>query len=204
MSELSDKEVNAIRLRLLDLIKSFFIGEPEQDKVDTWKEVVSSLTSEQINPSMNSAVQKLDGLLSTMRMEDLTEEYYDLFIDPFSEHLVHTTLSYYADGHDFGQSLVDLRRFLLSAEITKLEGLDESEDSLVFLLDILATLIHDEETDFDNARNKQSELLTNFLDPFSVFFKSALVENKRAKFYEACAAFLSGYVDLEKGLMVYI
>ena len=82
--------------------------------------------------------------------------------------------------------------------------MDESEDSLVFLLDILATLIHDEETDFDIARNKQSELLTNFLDPFSVFFKSALIENKRAKFYEACAAFLSGYVDLEKGLMVDI
>ena len=115
MSELSDKEVNAILLRLLDLIKSFFIDEPEQDKVNTWKEVVSSLTSEQINPGMNSAVQKLDTILSTMQMEDLKEEHYDLFIDPFSEHLVHTTLSYYADGHDFGQRLVDLRRILLSA-----------------------------------------------------------------------------------------
>ena len=204
MSELSDKEVNAIRLRLLDIIKSFFIDEPKQDKVNTWKEIVSSLTSEQIDPGMNSAVQKLDTLLSTMQLEDLKEEYYDLFIDPFSEHLVHTTLSYYADGHDFGQSLVDLRRFLLSAEITRLEGLDESDDSLVFLLDILATLIHDEETDFDIARNKQSELLKKFLDPFSVFFKSALIKNKRAKFYEACAAFLTGYVDLEKGLMVDI
>jgi TorA maturation chaperone TorD len=108
------------------------------------------------------------------------------------------------DGHDFGQSLVDLRRFLLKTEITKIEGLDESEDSLVFLLDILATLIHDEEHDPDNARTKQSELLTKFLDPFSVHFNPALEQNVRAEFYEACAAFLSGYVDLEKGLMVDI
>jgi len=204
MSEPSEKEVNVIRLRLLDLIKSFFIDEPVQDKMDTWKEVISSLKKEQISPGMNSAVQKLDSLLSTMQLEELKEEYYELFIDPFSEHLIHTTLSYYADGHDFGQSLVDLRRFLLSAEITKLEGLDESEDSLVFLVDILATLIHDEENDSEDARNKQSKLLTSFLDPFSVFFKSALIDNKRADFYEACAAFLSGYVDLEKGLMVDI
>ena len=100
MSEPSDKEINVIRLRLLDLIKSFFIDEPEQSKIDTWKEVISSLKNEQISPGMNSAVQKLDSLLSTLQLEELKEEYYDLFIDPFSEHLIHTTLSYYADGHD--------------------------------------------------------------------------------------------------------
>lgn len=204
MTDLSDKELNSIRLRILDLIKSFFITEPDEDKVKTWKEVIATLSSEKINPAMDAAVRKLNELLSTMQFKDLEEEHYDLFIDPFSKHIVQTTLSYYVDGHDFGQSLVDLRRFLLKAEITKKEGLDESEDSLVFLLDILATLIQDEEDDSDNAKKKQSELLSTFLDPFSVHFNSALTGNDRAKFYEACAAFLSGYIDLEKGLMVDI
>lgn len=204
MSELSDKELNTVRLRILDLIKSFFIDEPDENKVKTWKEVVSSLSREQINPAMDAAVRKLDDLLSNMQLKELKEEYYELFIDPFSEHLVQTTLSYYVDGHAFGQSLVDLRRFLLKAEITKIEGLDESEDSLVFLLDILATLIQDEENDPANSKKKQSELLAQFIDPFSVHFNAALTANESAKFYEGCAAFFSGYVDLEKGLMVDI
>lgn len=204
MSELSDQELNVVRLRLLDLIKSFFIDEPEKDRYEVWKEIVSSLTTEKINPTMDSAVRKLDDMLTTVEFDKLKEEYYDLFIDPFSEYLVQTTLSYYVDGHSFGQSLVDLRRFLLKAEITKAEGLDESEDSVVFLVDILATLIREEEHDLDNAKKNQTKLLTQFLDPFSVHFNSALEKNKRAKFYEACAAFLSGYVDLEKGLMVDI
>ena len=204
MSELNSKELNAVRLSFLDLIKSLFIDEPDEEKLKIWKEVVSHLSREQINPAMDDSVRKLDDLLSSMKLEELREEYYDLFTDPYSEHLVHTTLSYYVDGHAFGQSLVDLRRFLLRAEITKAEGLDESEDSLVFLVDILATLIQDEANDPDDAHQKQSELVKTFLNPFSVHFNSALESNQRAIFYAACAAFLSGYVDLEKGLMVDI
>lgn len=204
MSELTDKELNAIRLSVIDLIKSFFMDEPGEKKVITWREFISTLSSEKINPTMDSAVRKLDDMLANLKLDDLKNEYYELFTDPFSAHIVHTTLSYYADGHDFGQSLVDLRRFLLKSGVTRAEGLDESEDSLVFLLDILSTLIHDEENDIKEARNKQSELLKDFLNPFSAFFTSALAKNERANFYEACAAFFAGYVDLEKGLMVDI
>ena len=125
MNDLSDRELNAVRLRILDLIKSFFIDEPDESKVNTWKEVVTSLSNEKINPAMDAAVRQLNDLLSRMQLEELKEEYYELFIDPFSEHIVQTTLSYYVDGHDFGQSLVDLRRFLLKAEITRIEGLDD-------------------------------------------------------------------------------
>ena len=204
MNEVRDKELSTVRLRILDLIKSFFMDEPDEDKISIWKEVISTLTSESINPEMDKAVKELDKMLSEMPLDDLKDEYYELFTNPFSTNKVNTTLSYYENGHDFGQSLVDLRRFLINADITKSEGegLDESEDSLVFLLDTLITLINDEEQEHENARKKQAELLTLFLEPFSVHFNSALQQNEKAKFFEACAAFLIGYVDLEKGLLV--
>ena len=202
MSELTDRELIRVRRRFLDILKSFFVEEPDAERMSRWRGFFSALSQERINPMLDSAIRELDELLSTMNLDSIREEYYELFVNPFGDHIVQTTLSYYADGHDFGQSLVDLRSFLINADITKSEGLDQSEDSLVFLLDTLVTLIHDEEQEYDNARKKQAELLTLFLEPFSVHFNSALQQNGKAKFFEACGAFLIGYVDLEKGLLV--
>ncbi|GAB4343451.1 MAG: hypothetical protein Kow0089_19250 [Desulfobulbaceae bacterium] len=199
---MSDREINAIRLGMVELLKSLFALEPEKELIATWKEAVSAMAREQINPAMDRAADELNELLTSMEPESIAEERYILFTNPFSSNTVHTTLSYYRDGHDLGQSLVELRRFLLDAGIQKIGEFDESEDSLVFLLDTLATLIREEENHPEDARKFEGELLSRFMEPLSAHFVSALRENGKARFYQACAELLACYVDLEKELTV--
>jgi len=201
MNDLSDIELIRVRRRFLDIIKSFFVEEPDAERMSRWRGFFAALTKERVNPLMDTAVKELDRLLNEMKLDEFQDEYYELFTNPFGEHLAKTTLSYYVDGHDFGRSLINFRSFLMRADLIKKDNVDESEDSVVFMLDVLATLIEEEKDDPDNARTRQKELLSEYLDPFTVHFSQAMKQNEKARFYEACTKFLAGYIDLEKGLI---
>jgi TorA maturation chaperone TorD len=200
MNELTDKELIRIRLRFLDVIKSFFMDEPDAERLSRWRGFVAALSNEPVNPLMDAAVKELGGLLSEINLEDIRDEYYELFINPFSNDMVQTNLSHYIDGQAFGQTLVNFRGLMMEAGLVKNEDVDDTEDSLVFMLDVLRTLIEEEKNDPEEARTKQTKVLNEYLDPLTTHFRSAMKENSKGHFYKACAGFLSGYVDLEKGL----
>jgi len=201
MTQLTETDITDIRLHLLDFLKSLFISEPDSTRAALWQEVVAALGRERVSPAMDTAVRTLDELLTVMELDDIRTEFYELFVDPFGEHRAQTTLSFYLDGHDFAGSLIRLRSFLLEAGIVPLTELEECEDSLVYLLDIFAALIREEGSDPERAKNEQEVLLTDFLAPLAVRFQAAMNRNKSARFYEASAAFLTSYVDLEQGLL---
>lgn len=201
MNELTDIELIRTRCRFIDIIKSFFAEEPDAERLSRWRGIFTALGMERVNPLMDQAVKELNNLLTEMKLDDIKEEYYELFINPFSDHQATMNMSYYVNGHQFGQSLVKFRGFLMQIDLVKKKEVDESEDSLVFMLDVLATLIEDEKIDPENIRPKETELLSEYLDPFTVHLSRAMQENEKARFYEACIKFLAGYVDLEKGLI---
>jgi len=201
MNDLSDKDLIRVRRRFLDIIKSFYIENPDAERMSRWRGFFAALIKERVNPIMDTAVKELDRLLTDIKLDGIQDEYYELFTNPFGEHLAKTTLSYYVDGHEFGQTLVHFRSFLREADLVKKDNIDESEDSVVFMLDVLATLIDEEKDDPDNARTRQTELLSEYLDPLTVHFSQAMKRNEKARFYEACTKFLAGYIDLEKGLI---
>lgn len=200
LSEQTDRVIIRVRLRFLDLLKSFFCAAPDAEKLGRWRGTFAALAHEQINPSMDSAVRRLNALLSGKSLEDLYNEYYLLFVDPYSEHPLATTLSHYIDGHSYGPSLARLRGFLQQAGLTKDKKFSESEDSLVVMLDVLATLVEEEKNDYENARLLQARLLAGYLEPFTCKFTAALGKNRETEFYAACAFFLSSYLELEKGM----
>jgi len=199
-NDLNDRQFSRIRLRFFDLLKSFFVEEPDAEKMSRWRGTFAALTKEEISPALDSAIRRLNTLLSHKSLPDLQEEYYQLFVNPYSESPVETTVSSYIDGHNYGPSLARLRDFLQEAELEKDKKITSSEDSLVIMLDTLATLIDDEKKDPEMARNYQGTLLTDYLGPFASRFNEALQDNKKADFYAACGSFLNGYLDLEKEL----
>lgn len=199
-NDLNDKQLIRVRQRFFDLLKSFFTEEPDAEKMSRWRGTFAALTKEKISPSLDSSIQRLNNLLSDKSLSDLQEEYYQLFVNPFSDHQVTTTASSYLDGRNLGPSLATLRGFLLEVELEKDDKITDSEDSLVMMLDILSTLIEEEKSDPDKARRYQGTLIDQYLGPFGSKFASALKENEKAVFYEACGSFLNGYLDLEKGL----
>jgi TorA maturation chaperone TorD len=203
MNELSDKELIRIRLRFIDLIKSFFIEEPDAEKMGRWRGTFSALAQEQISPRFDNAVKEMALMLNGKNLKDLQEEHYKLFTDPFDGCQLDMTASFYLNGRAYGQALVEIRELMKEAGIAKDSTVTDPEDSLVVMLDTFASLLELEITEgLDTAKNIQSKLLENYLEPFAEKFESTLKETKDANFYRLCSRVLSGYLDLEKGLVI--
>lgn len=201
MEDFSEKELIRVRLRCLDLMKSFFEAEPDAEKLSRWRGIFSALARERIAPHFDGAVADICRMLKEKSLHELQHEYYELFINPFSGSSVPAMASCYLDGRGFGRTLVSLRGFLQEAGLKREEGVAASEDSLPILLDILASLIEEQKVaDSHRVRQLQGRLLTGYLAPFAREFSEAIDRIDTAVFYASCSRLLCGYLDLEKGL----
>ena len=203
MDELNERDLFRVRLRFLDLSKSFFQGEPDAEKISRRRGTFSSLAQEQVNPGFDRVVMELSTALSSKNLKELKEEYYTLFVDPFDGAPVNTCASFYFDGRSFGQSLVEIRDLFHEAGLQKAESVTEPEDSLVVMLDSFASLIEEEKTNGgDSVKQLQTRLLTEFLYPFSNKFCEALAKNTETDFFAVCGRFLLEYLELERCLLL--
>ncbi len=202
MKDSDDREILQVRLRFIDLIKSFFIDQPDAERMSRWRGTFSALIKEKISPEFDRSVKEIHRFLESKKLHEIQDEYYHLFTDPFSEEQINTVASFYIDGRSYGQTLVDLRSFLAEAGFEKKEDVSESEDSLVVMLDVMTRLIEEEKnTDSDLVKDMQAKLLWDFLVPFSIKLTEACQARESAEFYQACCAFYVGYLDLEKGFL---
>lgn len=203
MDELSDRDLIRVRLRFIDLIKSFFVEEPDAEKMSRWRGTFSALSKEQISPSFDSAVREIGDMLGKKTLAELQEEYYQLFVNPFDGDMIETNASYYLSGRNYGQTLVDVRGFMDEAGLRKDASVNGPEDSLVVLLDTFGALVELEKEvgEEDKARALQTKIIADFLAPFAEKLQTAMHDNKKASFYRHCCKVLNGYLDLEKGLV---
>jgi len=200
MSASEDKQLLRIRLRLIDLLKSFFAQEPDADLMSRWRGIFTALAENQIQPELDKGVRQLQHLLKSKKLEELKDEYYALFVDPYNEQPVELNASHYLDGKSFGPSLVQYRQLFKDAHLVKKTDVTEPEDHLVLMLDALATLI-ETEAKTEGTKEQQAKLITEFLQPTAQAMKKQLSANTQASFYSSCAVFLNGYIDLEQGLL---
>lgn len=202
MDQLDDRELFRVRLRFLDLIKSFFTDQPDAERMSRWRGTFSALSLEQVSPRFDQAAKKIAAILNEKKLEDLQEEYYSLFTDPFGKEQIELTASYHLNGKSYGEALVQIRSLMQEAEIEKDDSVTEPEDSLVVMLDTYASLVEEEKVSgTDSAKPLQTKLLLDFLEPFTEKFLEVLEANQKADFYYHCAGILGGYLDLEKGLV---
>ena len=200
--ETTDREIIIIRLRVIDLIKSFFIDKPDAELLSRWRGTFSALAKEQISPQLDKAVREVSSQLGEKSLEEIQDEYYSLFVDPFSEHLVNLLASHYFDGRNYGETLVHIREMFAAARVVTDSGVKEPEDSLVVMFDLLGTLI-EMEKDGEQTGAAQQQLVINYLSPFMEKLGPVIKANPSADFYTAVAGFIVGYLDLEKGLSDY-
>ena len=199
MKELNDKDLILVRLRFIDLMKSFFISQPDAERLSRWRGTFAALVNDQVTPEIDSAARELNNQLTSKKLEDLQDEYYALFTDPFSENHMNMMASHYIDGRNYGNTLIELRQFLHDTTIKVDNSLGDSEDSLLVMLDILATLVEQEKNGEDTSF-KQGELVNNFLLPCISHLSERAAENQSAHFFDGCIRFCKGYLHLEKSL----
>ena len=156
-----------------------------------------------MSPNFDRVVRELSETLNSCNLQDVQDEYNYLFVNPFDGGLVHTSASFYIDGRNFGQSLVEIRGLLHEAGIVKEESVTDPEDSLVVMLDAFASLVEEEKVNGGElVKELQGRLLSEFLEPFSKKFTEALEKKTDAKFYTICCKFLKEYLELERSLVV--
>ncbi len=205
MMDSNDREILQVRLRFFDLIKSFFLSQPDAERMSRWRGTFSALTKEIISPGFDKSVKEIHQFLESKNLHELQDEYYHLFTDPFSEEQVNTAASFYIDGRSYGQTLVDLRSLLAEAGLERKAEVSEAEDSLVVMLDIMIRLIEEEKnTGSDLVKDLQTKLLWNYLVPFSEKLTDACKARESAQFYQACSTLFAGYLDIEKGFLALV
>ena len=200
--ETTEREILIIRLRLIDLIKSFFIDKPDAELLSRWRGTFSALSKEQISPLLDKAVRDLSLQLNDKSLEAIQDEYYTLFVDPFGEQLINLMASHYFDGRNYGETLVQIREIFSATQVVKDSEVKESEDSLVVMFDMLGTLIAMEKTGEQTA-GAQQQLVVDYLVPFLDKLGPVVGANSAADFYETVVQFIIAYLDLEKGLSDY-
>lgn len=196
---MSDNEIIKIRLRLIDLIKSFFINKPDAELISRWRGTFSALAREQISPIMDNSVRHLNDQLATKKLEAIQDEFYALFIDPFGDHNLNLYASHYFDGRNYGETLISIRQLFIDSDIVKETEVVDPEDSLPIMIDLLGTLIELEKNG-TNTDQYQHTLVNSFLIPFVDKLKTEVQQNEGADFYGSAIEFISGYLDLEKGM----
>ena len=158
-TELTDRDLSRIRLRFLDLLKSFFQDQPDAELLSRWRGIFAALDGQRITQKLDKATHELGELLSSMTLQQIKEEHYTLFVNPYSKQLLPLTAAYYIDGKSFGPSLARYRDILKEGQVIKESEFTDSEDSLPIMLDALITLINEEQKGSIHSRHLQDQLL---------------------------------------------
>lgn len=200
-TELTDRDLSRVRLRFLDLSKSFFQDEPDAERLSRWRGIFAALDGQCVTQNLDNAIHELGELLARMNLQEIKEEHYALFVDPYSKQLLPLTAAYYIDGKSFGPSLARYRDILKEGQLIKESSFTDSEDSLPLMIDVLITLIQEEKQDGCVTRPLQDQLLLEFLIPTVEAISQRIRTTESILFYVKCVAFLAAYLELEQGLL---
>lgn len=200
-TDLTDRDLCRVRLRFLDLLKSFFQDEPDADRLSRWRGIFAALNKERINQNLDTAIRELGETLAAKSLQEIKNEHYTLFVDPYSKNLLPLNAAYYLDGKSFGPSLAGFREILKQGQLIKDSGITDPEDSLPIMLDALITLINEEKQGSMETRQLQDQLLQQFLMPTTKHISNRISKNTEAEFYQKCIGFLNAYLELEEGLL---
>ncbi len=199
-TELTDRDLRRIRLRFLDLLKSFFQDEPDAERLSRWRGIFAALDGQRISQHLDNTTHELGELLAAMTLQQIKEEHYALFVNPYSKQLLPLTAAYYIDGKSFGPSLAKYRDILKEAQVIKEHEFTDSEDSLPIMLDVLIALIQEEKQGETTTRHLQDQLLQEFLIPTVKAIGKEINKTSKTIFYIKCIAFLEAYLELEQEL----
>jgi TorA maturation chaperone TorD len=199
-TELTDRDLSRIRLRFLDLLKSFFQDEPDAELLSRWRGIFAALEGQPITRNLDATTHDLAELLANMTLQDIKKEHYSLFVDPYSKQLLPLTAAYYIDGKSFGPSLARYRDILKEGQVIKEQEVTDPEDSLPIMLDVLIALVQEEKQGESKTKHLQDQLLQEFLIPTVKAIAKDIGKNADILFYIKCVAFLEAYLELEEGL----
>ena len=199
---IQERDLCRVRLRLLDLFKSFFGEEPDAEKLARWRGIFAALARAEISPAFDTEAGTIAGLLWEKSLSELQHEYCRVFTNLFAGRPVATTASFYRHDRNDGETLAGIREIMAEAGLVRDPSATAPADSLMVLLDILAALVEAEKNeDEPPARELSARLVAEFLVPLAENLTAALKASAHADFYMHCGRLLCSYLELEMELV---
>ncbi len=194
--------IRKVRGFFYELNKSFFLAEPDPEKVGHWRQIINSLTAEAPSLKLGAAARQLSLALDELELNAIKDEYYELFFNPFSPRLISWTASVSVNGRNFGPKLVEIRQLMAAQGLEKEEKFKEPEDSLPILLDLMARLIEMEADLGAGGAAAQLKILEKFLLPLTAHMNRQLQADPGARLYPLCADFLQAWLEFDESYFV--
>lgn len=201
MATCADRELLRIRLRLIDLMKSFFSGEPDAEMLSRWRGIFAAMGKQPAAPGIDGAVGDICRLLATMSLGAIQQEYGALCSASGKGAWLPIKAFGHFDGRADGERLFLIRRMMGATGLVRRPGGDQNEDSLPLLLDLFASLL-EAEHEGREVQEYRCRLLVEILLPLSQRFEKTLQRLAHGGFYPACSRLLCCYLLLEKELAV--
>lgn len=189
-----------MRLRLLDLCKSFFDREPDAEKLGRWRGIFGALARTEVSPEFDQEVSCLVRLLWKKSLKELQGEYRRILRDTCMLEPGGPTASSFRKDLDPREVVGGIRELMAEAGLVSNHAAKAPEDGLLVLLDILAALVEEEKAgDERRARELQVTLLDEYLVPLAEGF-AEMLRTRKADFFSHCGNLLCGYLALEMEL----
>ena len=190
-----------------DLFFSMFAREPSDEIIDAWRKGLTAVCDVQPDGAIGQAAANILDLLQAEEANDsVRSEFLRLFWHPAGP-AVSPLASTYVDGKPFGQYLVRLRTFLEKTPFRKCEDYTETEDSLAFHLDLMRSMIVEEnENDCPQVKEQwhalQRELMNDYMREWIALPFAQLEKRDTEPFYQRVAVLTQLYFQAEKDFLL--
>jgi TorA maturation chaperone TorD len=207
---IDDRELLSFRQSYYELLVALFRREPSGDLLQQLANGIRERTqaARNLHPLLGEGWDEIERFLTDMPLEGLAEtvsdEYTRLFIGPHGP-VINPYESFYLTGRLLDRPLADVRAFLKTIGIEKLEDYPEPEDFLAFELEVMRWLIGKQTAARDPEEETrllglQSDLLKNHLLVWGPACAKDIERAKDARFYRSLAKILQGFLELELNL----
>jgi TorA maturation chaperone TorD len=208
---IDDRELLSFRQSYYEILGTLFRREPSGDLLQQLATGIEerTLAARNLHPLLGAGWEEIEGFLKKAPAESLADtvadEYTRLFIGPHGPE-INPYESYYLTGHLLDRPLADVRAFLKSAGLEKLEEYPEPEDFLAFELDVMRWLIGKQATATDpQEQTRGFHLQSDFLKEHLLVWAPAcgrdIERAAGANFYRFAAKILQGFLALEPSFL---
>lgn len=197
---IQDRDLCRVRLRLVDLFKSFFTEAPDAGKLARWRGILAALAGARGGAAFARGAARITGLLWASNLAELQHEYRRLSTTPQGGQPPALAAFSRLDRHERDR-VAEVTAIMAEAGLVRSPAAPAAVDSLAVLLDILAALIEMEKEAGAPARELAARLVKGFLLPFADHLKTDLQGGGQAKVYLHCGRLLACYLELELALV---
>jgi TorA maturation chaperone TorD len=205
-----DRELLSFRHSYYEFLGAFFRQEPSGELLRQLADGIAERTAaaRHLHPLLGAGWAEIERWLKHTPADEsakaVADEYTRLFIGPHGP-TINPYESFYLTGRLLDRPLAEVRTFLKSAGIEKLEEYSEPEDFLAFEMEVMRWLIGKQAMAADpDEQERFFRLQANFLKEHLLVWAPAcggdIERSADANFYRCAAKILQGFLALEADL----